>query len=67
MDGLTIFGIFLVLWGLATLAVAVFKPKNIWELGKIRGFVELLGDKGAAIFFSVVGLAALGGGVWILI
>lgn len=67
MDGLTIFALFLILWGLGTIAVAVFKPKNIWELGKLRGFVELLGEKGATIFFSAAGLTALGGGVWILI
>ena len=67
MEGITIFGIFLVVWGFATGLVAIFKPKKLWEMGKIQGFVQLLGDTGAMIFFLIAGLVAIGAGIWILV
>ena len=66
MDTLTIIGWFLSLWGLATLWVALLKPKPIWRMGKIQGFVQLFTETGAVIFFAIVGLAALAGGLLIL-
>lgn len=67
MDLLTYIGIFLLIWGVMVLGVAFFKPKAIWKLGKIQGFVQLFGEVGTTIFFSVVGAAAAVGGVLILI
>ena len=57
---------FLILWGLATLLIALLKPQSIWGLGKIQGFVQLLGDTGAAILFSLLALIALVAGVLLL-
>ena len=67
MDGITILGIFLVLWGIGTALVAIFKPKGIWKIGKIQGFVQLLGDTGTMILFLVMATIAIVGGVLILV
>jgi len=66
MEFLTYLAIFLVLWGTATLGLAVFKPQDIWRIGKIQGFVQLLGETGTQIFLGVFGIAALAGGIWML-
>ncbi len=57
MTTLKIVGYFLVLYGLACLAIALAKPAAIWKLGKIQGFIQLLGDKGTVILFLVIGVA----------
>jgi hypothetical protein len=64
---MTILGWFLLVWGVATMVVGVFRPDPIWNLGKIQGFVGLLGDAGTTILLVVVGLAATVGGAWILV
>lgn len=66
MDTLTIVAYVLILYGIATLYVAYAKPKAIWNLGKIQGFVQLLSEKGTVIFFSIVGIATIVGGMWLL-
>lgn len=67
MDTLTIIAYALILYGVATISLAIFKPKSIWNLGKIQGFVQLLSEKGTVIFFSVVGIATIIGGVYLLL
>jgi hypothetical protein len=67
MDILTVIGIALILWGAATILVAVLKPKSIWKTGKIQGFVQVLSERGAVIFFIVVGLLAVLAGIMILL
>jgi hypothetical protein len=66
MDILTIIGWFLVIWGLATLSLGVFRFDFLWKIGKIQGFVQILGDRGAQFFLALVGLAAAIGGVLLL-
>lgn len=66
MDTLTIVGYILVVYGIAVLYIAYAKPKAIWKLGKIQGFVQLLSEKGTVIFFSIVGIATIVGGAWLL-
>lgn len=67
MDTLTIIAVFLIAWGALTLLVGLLKPKAVWSIGKVQGFVQLIGETGTTIFFGVVGAAALIGGVLILI
>ena len=67
MNGITILAIFLILWGAATLLVGILRPKALWELGKIQGFVTILTARGTTIFFTVIGLLALAGGVALLL
>jgi hypothetical protein len=66
MDTLTIIAYVLILYGIAVLYIAFAKPRAIWNLGKIQGFVQLLSEKGTVIFFSIVGIATIVGGAWIL-
>lgn len=67
MDIITTLGFVLIAYGAVTLYVALLKPKWVWELGKIEGFVQLLGEKGTVVLFSVVALAAAGAGLWFLL
>lgn len=67
MDILTVIGIALILWGAATILVAALKPKSIWKTGKIQGFVQVLSERGAVIFFIIVGLVAVLAGIMILL
>ena len=60
-------GLFLILYGIACLIIAIVKPAKIWNLGKIQGFVKMLGDLGTVIFIAFWGLAALGFGIWLTI
>ena len=67
MDTLAIIAYALILYGIFTLYIAYFKPKAIWNIGKIQGFVQLLSEKGTVIFFALVGIAAIAGGIFLLL
>jgi hypothetical protein len=49
MDTFTIIAYALILYGVFTLYIAFAKPKAIWNLGKIQGFVQLLSERGTVI------------------
>jgi hypothetical protein len=66
MDTRTIIAYALILYGVFTLYIAYAKPNAIWNIGKIQGFVQLLSEKGTVIFFSIVGIGTIVGGVLIL-
>ncbi len=66
MVTLTIIAYALLLYGVFTLYIAWVKPKAIWNLGKIQGFVQLLSEKGTVIFFSIVGIGTMVGGIFLL-
>ncbi len=67
MDILIILAIFLILYGLACLYIGLTKPKAIWNLGKLQGFVQLLGEKGTVMMLVVLGIATLAGGIFLLL
>lgn len=67
MDTLTIIAYALILYGILTLYIAWFKPKAIWNIGKIQGFVQLLSEKGTVIFFNIIGVATIAGGIFLLV
>ena len=64
--GLIVLGVFLIVYGVFCLGVGIFKWPFIWNLGKIQGFVKILGNIGTMIFISVWGAAALGVGIWLV-
>ena len=66
MDILTYLAIFLILYGLACLYVGLARPKAIWSLGKLQGFVQLLGEKGTVAMLVILGIATLVGGIFLL-
>ena len=60
-------GIFLIVYAVLVFWITIKKPAKIWNMGKIQGFLKILGDVGTRIFFTVFGLAALGFGIWLTI
>jgi hypothetical protein len=66
MNALTILALFLIAWGALTLLVGLLRPRTIWKMGKLQGFVQLLGETGTVILLVGLGLAAIGGGIWLL-
>ena len=66
MVTLTIIAYALILYGVFTLYIAWAKPKAIWNIGKIQGFVQLLSEKGTVSFFSIVGIVTILGGVFLM-
>lgn len=67
MDTIAIIANALILYGVFTLYIAYVKPKAIWNLGKIQGFVQLLSEKGTVVFFTVVGIVTIAGGIYIFL
>jgi hypothetical protein len=67
MNGLALLGLFLILYAIVVVILAIKKPKSIWDMGKIKFFLKVLGDKGTVIMFYVIAAVALGFGVWLLV
>jgi len=67
MNGLALLGLFLILYAIVVVVLAIKKPKSIWEMGKIKAFIKVLGEKGTVIFFYVFAAIALGFGIWLLV
>ena len=63
--GLKIVGVFCMAWAAATTFIAVARPARIWQMGKIKGFVTLLGATGATILFLVLAAAMAALGIWL--
>lgn len=66
MNGLALLGLFLILYAVVVVVLAIKKPKSIWEMGKIKMLIKLLGDKGTVILFYIIAAVALGFGIWLL-
>ena len=60
-------GLILILYAVVVVVLAIKKPKSIWEMGKIKMFIKLLGDKGTVVMFYVIAAVALGFGIWLLV
>ena len=67
VNGLAILGLFLILYAVAVVVLAIKKPKSIWEMRKVQMFIKLLGDGGTVILFYVLGAVAFGLGIWLLV
>ncbi len=59
--------IFLIVYAIVCYLLAATKPAKIWNMGKIQGFIKILGEIGTQIFIAVFGSIALGFGIWLLI
>ena len=42
MNGLALLGLFLILYSIVVVVLAIKKPKSIWEMDKIKFFIKLL-------------------------
>jgi len=60
-------GLGLILYAILVFWITIAKPAKIWNMGKIQGFINILGDLGTRIFFAVWGAAALGFGIYFLL
>ena len=67
MNGLALLGLFLILYAIVVVVLAVKKPQSIWEMGKIKLFRKALGETGTVIMFYVIAAIALGFGIWLLV
>lgn len=67
MDTGAIIGIALLAYAALCFWVAFAKPAWVWKLGKIEGFVRLLGQTGTVVFIAVFGAAALVAGVVLIV
>ena len=68
MNGLALLGLFLILYGIFVVVLALTKkPAAIWNMSKIQGFVKVLGNTGTLVFFLVWAAAAFGVGIWLLV
>ena len=43
--------------------IAVKKPDKLWNMGKVKAFRKVLGDRGTEIFFYVVAVIFVGVGI----
>lgn len=66
MNGMALLGLLALAYAVLVFLIAWKKPEKIWQMGKIQGFIKVLGEKGTVIFFYVWGAAAAVLGVWLL-
>lgn len=67
MDGLALLGLILIAYAVAVVFITLKKPEQIWNMGKIRMFRKILGEKGTDIFFYIFSLASAAFGIWLLV
>lgn len=67
MNWLALLGAVMVAYCLFVFYILIKKPGKIWGMGKIQGFIRVLGNTGTHILFAVFGLAMGGVGVWLLV
>lgn len=66
MDGFALLGILAFAYAGIVFFITVNKPEAIWNIGKIRGFRKVLGEKGTVLFFYTFGLLAIVLGIWLM-
>ncbi len=67
MGGLKLLGIFLLIYAVVVVLIAVKKPESIWKMKKIQLFIRFLGESGTVIFFYAWAALAAGIGIWLLV
>lgn len=67
MGCLALLGIFLLVYMIAVVLIAVKKPMSIWNKKKIQFFIKVIGEKGTVVFFCVWSLITEGIGIWLRI
>jgi hypothetical protein len=64
---MTALAIILIVYGIAVIAIAIWKPAPIWNMKKIQGFVSVFKETGTMIFFIVWALIAIAVGIVLLV
>jgi hypothetical protein len=62
------------LWGILAAGYGVFvvfvaktKLPAIWNMGKVKGFKKVLGEKGTVIFFYIWGAIFIAVAIWLFV
>lgn len=66
MNGFALLGILAFVYAGLVFFITIKKPKQIWNMGKIKAFERVLGEKGTVIFFYGFGLLAVALGIWLM-
>lgn len=66
MNGYALLGILAFVYAGLVIFITFKKPPAIWNMGKIKAFEKVLGEKGTVIFFYIFGLLAVALGVWLM-
>ncbi|MGB6179078.1 hypothetical protein [Carnobacterium sp.] len=66
MDGFALLGILAFAYAGIVFFITFKKPEAIWNIGKIKGFRKVLGEKGTVLFFYTFGLLAIVLGIWLM-
>ncbi len=66
MNVFALLGILCFLYAGFVFFITFKKPEKIWNIGKIKAFEKVLGEKGTVIFFYIFGLLAIALGVWLM-
>jgi hypothetical protein len=67
MNGLALLGLLLIIYAGVVVFMAAKKPPTIWDMGKIKFFRKILGEKGTVVLFYVIAAVAAGFGIWLLV
>ena len=65
MNWKPILGLLSLIYGAFCIYIGIKKPEKIWKMKKIQGFVKVLKEKGAVIFFIIWGAAFAVLGIWL--
>ncbi len=60
-------GLLALIYALVVVFIAYKKPEAVWKMGKIQGFVKVLGDKGTVIFFYIWAALFVVLGLWLFL
>ena len=67
MNWLALLGVLSGGYGIFAVFVALKKPEKIWNMGKVKGFIEKFGERGTQVWFCVFGAVLIGLGVWLIL
>jgi predicted phage tail protein len=60
-------GAAMILSGVITLLIVQHKPHAFWNKASVRSVKNLIGDKGATLFYQVIGVTLCLSGIYILL
>jgi hypothetical protein len=67
MNWNALLGILALVYAVLVVYIAWKKTPSIWDMGKIKAFRKVLGEKGTVIFFYIWALLAVVLGIWLLV
>ncbi|NLY82832.1 MAG: hypothetical protein GX078_08780 [Clostridiales bacterium] len=56
-----------IVYAVLVVFIAAKKPKSMWEMGKIKWFRKVMGEKGTVIFFYIWAVLFVVLGLWLFI